>query len=1035
GNIYHIVLLPVGTPDASNYVNPNTGAPFNERWIGSSRTNDNRNVLFDNADGRGWRVMNREPIYTLGSGWSIEGNPYYTMSFDNVQGTYFYGETFVPTSSLKAMAVELFVRKRGSPVDNLYVVIYNKTTHQLVAEVSKAPNEIGTTFGWVRFDFPALVNLNAGDNYRLYLKSPGSSLGNDYQICRLYNYTSMPFPLATWDGQRSYYEYSTNSGSSWSTRFNLSDDLSFRFVCAYPYDVDIVMSPVGRSGRAGTTLTYTVYVINTGSENDNYSLTVTDTLNWGPTIFPQELAVPAGENRTATLSVTIPENAAMGVVNVMTVTATSPNITASENAYAATPGVWTIASYSPRILDYAVAVVGAGENIYIANSDTAVPTTNLFMRYNTSTGEWSYLSTPPEAFKNGTCLAWDNGNYIYALLGGSYEDINDKARHFFYRYSISTNTWTKLENTPDAGGQGAGDAITWVPGSALGVDDNYIYAIVGSHIHGTSFWRYSIRNNAWESVPFHPGWTYTDDGASLVWAGGEYLYALAGEYLEASPRQDFARFRLTDNTWENLMSIPEPGGIGDGASLLWAGGNFANYIYALGGGSVWEEPGENFYAYKIAERVWTTLADLPAGITDQNGPRLGFAGGNIYAWRGYAGDPVLWVYTPIEAPNEIEVLPTDDAEVVQGWPDNNFGVPPRDDYWRIGIRSKSVSRYNIRSFLKFDLSLLPPDAVVTGAKLYLYCYSVGGYLPGVTDVQVREVANDSWLENEITWNNMPAMGSVLDTVAATVAYKWYSWDVTNFVKSQVSAGDRIISLGLRAVTESYDATDRYVYFRSKDTTADRNFPYLEVTYELAACGVEVWAEPRYRRGPPGTWLTYTIYVRNKGNIVDNFALSFIPNGWENIYIDPPVLENVAPSETRQATLRVFVQYDAPICENKEIVIVAESQFCHAVDNDVVIAHAVEVPPYGVEVSISPPARSGRPGATLTYEVTVANTGSVEDTYSLSFEQTLGWQVSLDDASLTVPAGESRSTTLRVTVPSGAAPCTSNLVTVTATSTG
>ncbi|MCS7131951.1 MAG: NEW3 domain-containing protein, partial [Hadesarchaea archaeon] len=90
---------------------------------------------------------------------------------------------------------------------------------------------------------------------------------------------------------------------------------------------------------------------------------------------------------------------------------------------------------------------------------------------------------------------------------------------------------------------------------------------------------------------------------------------------------------------------------------------------------------------------------------------------------------------------------------------------------------------------------------------------------------------------------------------------------------------------------------------------------------------------------------------------------------------------------------------------------------------------------GVSVVVSPPARSGRPGATLTYEVTVANTGSVEDTYSLTLQQTLGWQVSLDDASLTVPPGESRSTTLRVTVPSGAVPCTSNLVTVTATSTG
>ena len=316
---------------------------------------------------------------------------------------------------------------------------------------------------------------------------------------------------------------------------------------------------------------------------------------------------------------------------------------------------WVVVSYSPQIKNYAVAVVGAGENIYIANSSTGGA--NYFTCYNTIADEWSSLSNPPQWFKNGTCLAWDNGNYIYALLGGSYSDTDAKARHYFFRYSISDNSWQQLENTPDSGGQGAGDAIIWVPGSALGTPTDWIYAIVGAKwgSNQTTFRRYDIDDNSWETLTYNPSWSGegSDDGSSLVWAGGDYLYALQGEWDETNEDVDraFARFDLTDNTWDDLPDIPEEGGIGDGGSLVWVGGSYSDSIYALGGGYVGpgETPGDNFYRYSISENGWTQLDSLPYGITDQNGPRLGYANENIYCWRGYynagAGDPdVLWAY-------------------------------------------------------------------------------------------------------------------------------------------------------------------------------------------------------------------------------------------------------------------------------------------------------------------------------------------------------------------------------------------------------
>jgi len=85
----------------------------------------------------------------------------------------------------------------------------------------------------------------------------------------------------------------------------------------------VSISPSSQEGAPGETLTYTVTVKNLGSENDNYNLTVSDNAGWGLTVSPTSLMVPAGENRTAALSVTILENALHCTEDNILVTATS----------------------------------------------------------------------------------------------------------------------------------------------------------------------------------------------------------------------------------------------------------------------------------------------------------------------------------------------------------------------------------------------------------------------------------------------------------------------------------------------------------------------------------------------------------------------------------------------------------------------------------------------------------------------------------------------------------------------------------------
>ncbi len=289
-----------------------------------------------------------------------------------------------------------------------------------------------------------------------------------------------------------------------------------------------------------------------------------------------------------------------------------------------TPHNWTKKADTPATGGYGEAVVGTDNYIYIARCMHA-SSTPYFWRYNPTTNSWDPRDTSglqTGAFRNGAALTWDYDDSIYALLGGRYSDSN---RRLFYRYDRSNNSWEQLTDTPHA--QGAGDSIAW-----SGYDD-LIYAILGSKEHGTVFACYNIFTNSWNALPFNPNWTTTDDGASLVWTGGEYLYALRGEYDETVPNGDFARYHIPTKAWEDMSPIPESEGVGDGGSLLWVN-EYPDYTFALGGGSCLEDPGYNFYRYSISPDNWEQLESPPCPTGYYVGNRLGVANGHIYYWQG-----------------------------------------------------------------------------------------------------------------------------------------------------------------------------------------------------------------------------------------------------------------------------------------------------------------------------------------------------------------------------------------------------------------
>ncbi|MHA1740956.1 MAG: CBM96 family carbohydrate-binding protein, partial [Candidatus Thorarchaeota archaeon] len=142
-----------------------------------------------------------------------------------------------------------------------------------------------------------------------------------------------------------------------------------------------------------------------------------------------------------------------------------------------------------------------------------------------------------------------------------------------------------------------------------------------------------------------------------------------------------------------------------------------------------------------------------------------------------------------------------------------------------------------RSYLKFDLSQLPAKSI-TSAKLLLTAKDVGDVDtngPGVP-MEVYSVTDDTWLEDTITWNNAPALDTLLtETVVADEGA--FTWDVTSFIQSEFS-GDNVASLALRLTGESV-AEEAEFYSRESGTggfTGIELYPIVELesgqTYHL-----------------------------------------------------------------------------------------------------------------------------------------------------------------------------------------------------------
>lgn len=235
------------------------------------------------------------------------------------------------------------------------------------------------------------------------------------------------------------------------------------------------------------------------------------------------------------------------------------------------------------------------------------------------------------------------------------------------------------------------------------------------------------------------------------------------------------------------------------------------------------------------------------------------------------------------------------------------------------------------------------------------------------------------------------------------------------------------------VTAQYPSgTDNIVITAAGTYATDQ---YFVTSSGLMVRKVEVGIMPNVNLGENGDNLTFDVLVKNVGDLPENYTLT-IENVWA-ASLSSNRLDNINGGENKHTTLFVKIPNNANPGDSDNVTVIATSMENAEVSENATCT--ARVGSFSVEVSIVPGSQENVPGGMLNYTIKVSNTGTLNDVYTLNPADNIDgnnyWEdnISLDVNSLAVPAGENRTTTLRVHIPDNAAPGTDDKITVTATS--
>ncbi len=196
-------------------------------------------------------------------------------------------------------------------------------------------------------------------------------------------------------------------------------------------------------------------------------------------------------------------------------------------------------------------------------------------------------------------------------------------------------------------------------------------------------------------------------------------------------------------------------------------------------------------------------------------------GNSVNAWNSYsevkiqtgAGNPTITL-VPVQ---DAYVRDGANAAITHGTTDSTLLVTK--------VNPTTTTGNNRETYLLFNAGGVTN---VSSATLRVYGKVDLTTVPSIA-VGVYPVANTTWTENILTWNNKPASGTttLASATVTNTAYSYVTWDVTSYVQSELLAGRTNISLALKCLA----AADPRILWNSSEFGS--NPPQLVITTTTA----------------------------------------------------------------------------------------------------------------------------------------------------------------------------------------------------------
>jgi hypothetical protein len=169
-----------------------------------------------------------------------------------------------------------------------------------------------------------------------------------------------------------------------------------------------------------------------------------------------------------------------------------------------------------------------------------------------------------------------------------------------------------------------------------------------------------------------------------------------------------------------------------------------------------------------------------------------------------------------------------------------------------------------KTYLRFDLSDLPPDRTIMSATLTLTQFGNSQPSDAQTSLIWLHTLDDDWRENTITWNNAPlARENLTNTRVGVIGPPWpltpYQWDATQAVAEAYLDGESSVDLALYEADYYYHSGK---YFVASESSLASARPKLTVVYGFSAASLSKRVSPVTAH--QDEILTYTLTLIGNG---------------------------------------------------------------------------------------------------------------------------------------------------------------------------